>query len=157
MARGDFLSVPEVAEILGITRQAVLKRIRTGKLEATKVGRNYVVPAITVHRGGDDTDPMLVEIVRRLVEAYRPDRVYLFGSSVRGDRSAWSDYDLLLVVPDDATDDRVRARRAYEALWGLDAAVDVLVWRQSAFDRRAQVPTSLPATVLREGVRLRVA
>lgn len=142
--------------MLGITRQAVLKRIRAGTLEATKVGRNYVVPAAAIGRDHDG-DPVLTEIVRRLVAAYRPDRVYLFGSSARGDRSPGSDYDLLLVVPDDATDDRVRARRAYEALWGLDAAVDVIVWRRGEFDRRAQVPTSLPATVLREGVRLRVA
>ena len=119
MSRTDFLSVPEVAEILGITRQAVLKRIRAGSLEASKVGRNYIVPAAAIPRD-HGSDPILAEIVQRLVAAYRPERVYLFGSSARGDRSPGSDYDLLLVVPDDATDDRLRARHAYEALWGLE-------------------------------------
>jgi excisionase family DNA binding protein len=155
MARRELLSVPEVAVILGITRQAVLKRIRTGRLEATKIGRNYVVPASALLRDPGDADPVLSEVVSRLAEAYRPERMYLFGSSARGGRSFDGDYDLLLVVPDDASDERLRARLAYEALWGLDAAVDVLVWRRSAFDRRARVPTSLPATVLREGILLR--
>ena len=29
--------------------------------------------------------PVLAEIVRRLAEAYRPERIYLFGSTARGD------------------------------------------------------------------------
>ncbi|MBI4705011.1 MAG: nucleotidyltransferase domain-containing protein [Deltaproteobacteria bacterium] len=38
------------------------------------------------------------EIVRRLVAAYAPERVYLFGSRARGEPMAGSDYDLLVVV-----------------------------------------------------------
>src|ERR1035437_6275956 len=30
-------------------------------------------------------DPLLGEIVRRLIDAYRPERIYLFGSTARGD------------------------------------------------------------------------
>lgn len=54
--------------------------------------------------GGDlaQSDPVLAEIVRRLVEAYQPERIYLFGSVARGDAGPNSDYDLLVVVPDDA-------------------------------------------------------
>ena len=37
------LSTSQVAEILGISRIAIHKKIKTGKLKATKVGRNYVV------------------------------------------------------------------------------------------------------------------
>ena len=48
------------------------------------------------------SDPLLAEIVRRLVEAYQPERIYLFGSKARGDAGADSDYDLMVVVPDDA-------------------------------------------------------
>ena len=44
-------------------------------------------------------DPILAEIVRRLVETYRPERVYLFGSHARGDAGPDSDYDLMVVVP----------------------------------------------------------
>ena len=38
-------------------------------------------------------DPVLPEVVRRLVEAYHPLRIYLFGSAARGDAGPDSDYD----------------------------------------------------------------
>jgi predicted nucleotidyltransferase len=44
-------------------------------------------------------DPMLAEIVRRLVEAYQPERIYLFGSLARGEGGPDSDYDLMVVFP----------------------------------------------------------
>ncbi len=102
-------------------------------------------------------DPALAEIVRRLVEAYSPERVYLFGSKARGDAGPDSDYDLLLVVPDDAPPERRASRLAYEVLWGAGAAADVILWTRTAFDRRARVPASLPATVLREGSLIHAA
>ena len=99
----------------------------------------------------------LAEVVRRLIEAYAPERVYLFGSSARGDAGPDSDYDLLLVVPDDAAPERKRSRLAYERLWGTGTAVDVLVWTRSSFDRRLHLPASLPATIIREGRLLHAA
>lgn len=42
------LSVTEAAEILGISRQAVLKRIAAGTLIATKVGTVYKIPRFAV-------------------------------------------------------------------------------------------------------------
>jgi len=101
--------------------------------------------------------PALSEIVRRLVEAYQPERIYLFGSVARGEAGADSDYDLLLVVPDDAPLSRRRSRLAYEVLWGSGAAADVLVWTASQFESRQHIPASLPATVLREGRLLHAA
>lgn len=96
-------------------------------------------------------DPVLTELVRRLRETYQPERVYLFGSRARGDVGPDSDYDLLLVVPDDAPPERRRAKLAYRALRGTGVAADVLVWTRSAFDARLSVVASLPATVAREG------
>ena len=95
--------------------------------------------------------PALAEVVRRLVEAYVPERIYLFGSWARGDETPDSDFDLLVVVADDAPPERQRSRLAYQVLRGTGAAADVLVWPRSQFERRARVRTSLPATVVREG------
>jgi len=36
-------STPEVAKILGISRIAVFKKIKSGKLEAVKVGKGYII------------------------------------------------------------------------------------------------------------------
>jgi predicted nucleotidyltransferase len=98
-----------------------------------------------------DQDPDLADVVRRLITAYRPERIYLFGSKARGDAGPDSDYDLLIVAPDDAPADRRDSKLAYEVLWGARAAVDVIVWQKSRFERRSRVVCSLPATVLREG------
>ena len=97
------------------------------------------------------TDPTLTELLRRLVPAYQPERVYLFGSRARGEAGPDSDYDLLLVVPDNAPPERRRSRLAYEVLRGTGVAADVLVWTREAFEARLGVVTSLPATVMREG------
>ena len=96
-------------------------------------------------------DPALAEAVRRLVEAYRPDRIYLFGSVARGDAGPDSDYDLLVVVPDDAPPERRRSRLAYQALRGTGTAADVVVCTRSYFEPRRTLKASLPGTVLREG------
>jgi predicted nucleotidyltransferase len=96
-------------------------------------------------------DPKLSEIVKRLVKTYQPLHIYLFGSSARGEAGPDSDYDLMLVVPDDASPERKRAKLAYDSLWGTGAAADIVVWTADRFIRRSSVVTSLPATVLREG------
>ena len=64
-------------------------------------------------------DPALAEIVRRLVAAFQPERAYQFGLVARGDDGPDSDYDLLLVVPDDAPPERKQSRTAYEVLRAL--------------------------------------
>ena len=90
------------------------------------------------------------EITRRLVEFYRPVRIYLFGSEARGESGPDSDLDFLVVVPDDAPKEQLRG--AYSLLRDMRAAVDVIPWRQTDFDgRAAYVRASLPATVIREG------
>lgn len=97
------------------------------------------------------SDPILTEIVRRLAAAYEPERIYLFGSVARGEAGPDSDYDLLVVVKDGASAERLRSRLGYEALRGTGVAADVVVWPAGLFERRARVVTSLPATVKREG------
>ena len=102
-------------------------------------------------------DPMLDEIVRRLIEAYQPERIYLFGSKARGDGGDDSDYDLMLVVPDDAPPQKHRSRLAYQVLRGTGRAADVLVCTRSFFDSRVHVRASLPATITSEGRLLHAA
>ena len=99
----------------------------------------------------ESLNPMLAEIVGRLVQTYQPERIYLFGSTARGNAQAHSDLDLLLIVPDEAPPERRRSRLAYQALRGTGAAVDVLVWTKRAFEERLHLKASLPSTVVREG------
>jgi predicted nucleotidyltransferase len=105
----------------------------------------------TVFRTPTASDPVLAEVVRRLLQAYRPECIYLFGSVARGEAGPDSDYDLLVVVPDDAPPERRRSRLAYEVLRGTGTAADVLVCTRSYFEQRRLLQASLPGTVLREG------
>jgi predicted nucleotidyltransferase len=94
----------------------------------------------------------ITEITRRLVEFYQPERVYLFGSTARGERTANSDLDFLVLIPDEAPVELLRGTGLSRVLAGIPLAVDVIPWRRSDFDgRAAHVVASLPATVVREG------
>ena len=102
-------------------------------------------------------DARLAEVVRRLVAALQPERIYWFGSRARGEATPESDYDVLVVVsrtPDAPYD---LERRAYSALVGLATPVDVVVMSRERFDRRHTVAAALPATVEREGKLLYVS
>ena len=115
---------------------------------------NIQSPTITVPSA---YDPMLAEVVRRLVEVYHPDRIFLFGSTARGEAGPDSDYDIMVVVPDHSTPEHLDCDLAYRALRGLRIAKDVLVWTRSEFDKRLHLKASLPATILREGKLLYAA
>jgi len=103
------------------------------------------------------SDPRLKEMVRRLEERLRPERIYLFGSRARGDAGPDSDYDLLVVVASSMLPGYKRDQEASRALRGVGAAKDVIVLTSDEFWRKASVVCSLPATVLREGTLLYVA
>ena len=149
------MTTSEAATLLGISRQAVLKRIESGTLPADRTGRNYRI--IRHDLSTRPSDPALAEITKRLVSVYSPDRIYLFGSVARGDAGPDSDYDLLVVVDDDAPAHLLRGRAGHAEIAGLGVAVDVFVRTRSYFDARAHLKASLPGTVLREGVLLYAA
>jgi predicted nucleotidyltransferase len=97
-------------------------------------------------------DSLLAEIVRRLVDTFHPERIYLFGSRARGEVGVDSDYDLMVVIRDeDVAPQTRRSKRAYEALRGTGVAADVLVWTLRSFESRLHIVASLPATIEREG------
>ncbi|MFA6435505.1 MAG: excisionase family DNA-binding protein [Elusimicrobiales bacterium] len=43
--KNEFLSLPEVASLMGISRIAVFKKVKKGRLPAIRIGRNWAVPA----------------------------------------------------------------------------------------------------------------
>lgn len=104
-----------------------------------------------------ERDPKLRDAVGRLAAAYRPERIYLFGSAAREEANADSDYDLLIVVPDDAPPERRDGGLAYRVLWGVGMPVDAVVCTSRWFHARTHLKASLPGTVVREGRLLHAA
>ncbi len=103
------------------------------------------------------SDLLLEEIVNRLIRAWRPERIYLFGSRARGQDGKDSDYDIMVVTSTADEPAYRRAQRAHSLLWDLGAAADILIWTREAFDRRVHLRASLPATIVREGKLLYAA
>ncbi len=104
-----------------------------------------------------DQDPVLAEIVRRLVQEFSPARIFLFGSRARGDAGPDSDYDVMVVVTGPSGPRYKLAQSAQRVLWGISIGADVLFLSLSEFDEGSTVKCSLPATVLREGKELYAA
>jgi HEPN domain-containing protein len=96
-------------------------------------------------------DPVIEEVTRRLVEVYHPERIYLYGSAARGDAGPDSDYDFLVIVPNEVSDDVLRGHRGYEAIHDLHLHAHVLVQRRDYFYGRLHLRASLPAAAMREG------
>jgi predicted nucleotidyltransferase len=109
--------------------------------------------------GADQTldDVRLAEAVRRLRDAYAPERIYLFGFRARGDAGRDSDYDLLIVVSDDTTPEARGSRLGHQALRGTGIAADVVVCTHDYFEARVHLRASLPGIVAREGRLLHAA
>jgi len=42
--KNDYITIPELARILGLSRVAVFKRVKKGSIKAFKIGRNYAIP-----------------------------------------------------------------------------------------------------------------
>lgn len=43
MVKKKYLTIPELAKLLGKSRVAVYKDVKSGKIAATRIGRNYVI------------------------------------------------------------------------------------------------------------------
>jgi uncharacterized protein len=97
-------------------------------------------------------DEAIREIVRKLVEYYHPERIYLFGSVARGEEGPDSDLDFCVVLPDDAPEELMRSGDIYAKIGSVGYSKDIVPWRSTDFDARAEhVVASLPATIKREG------
>lgn len=96
------------------------------------------------------TEPLLEEVVRRVLATGSPLRVVLFGSWARGDARPDSDLDLLIVEESDQPRYR-RAPRYLRALVGVFPAKDVVVWTPQEIEAWRAVPNAFITSALREG------
>ncbi len=70
------LSVGEAAKILGISRIAVFKKIKSGKIKAVKTGRNFVIQRNDLAEAlgesiGEDKKREIEKVVNRAVREYK--------------------------------------------------------------------------------------
>lgn len=70
-----YFSTIEVAKILGISREAVLKQVKVGKLKSERFGRNFMIPQSEVESLVDGVldegrKKEIQEAVKRVVKEY---------------------------------------------------------------------------------------
>lgn len=97
------------------------------------------------------TKAILEEIKNRLVTAYDPVAIYLFGSYAWGVPDDDSDLDILIVVEKSDEKSYKRPVRGYEALVGLGVSKDLIVHTKDEFDRSLANVHTLCAKVAKEG------
>jgi CRISPR-associated endonuclease/helicase Cas3 len=96
-------------------------------------------------------DPLVLEeIVRRVIEVARPDRIILFGSAARGEMGPDSDVDLL-VIRSGVEHRRRLAQDIYMNLSGVGVPVDVVVATPEDAERFGNRIGSVMMPALREG------
>ena len=96
-------------------------------------------------------DGLLDEIVARIVDGLRPERIYLFGSHACGTPHRHSDIDLLIVVSDtDRTSFSLYAQ-AERALRGMLAPVEMVICQRREWDHAQSALASLPSRVAASG------
>ena len=98
---------------------------------------------------------VIQEIVRRIVEHARPERIILFGSAARGEQGADSDIDLLIVKAN--VHRRRLAMDLYEVLADIGQPVDLIVATPEDIEKYGDSPALVLEPALREGKVLYVA
>lgn len=71
----EFLTTSEIATILGVSRIAVFKKIKSGKIKAKKYGRNYLIrredlPAILGKEISAEEKEDIGEAVDKVLDEY---------------------------------------------------------------------------------------
>ena len=94
------------------------------------------------------------EATRRLVEAYNPVAIYLFGSYAWGVPNEDSDLDLMVIL---SNEDKVvfsTYKIGNRALWNIGFSKDILVNNESDFQIWANHPSTLQHKIQKEGIKL---
>src|SRR5271154_653016 len=100
------------------------------------------------------TNDVIEEVKNRLVEAYHPVEIYLFGSYAWGTPDEDSDLDILIVV--EKTDEKryKRSYRASDALKGLRISKDILVLTKNEFEKANKDVTTLSYKIKNKGKKI---
>ncbi|GAG51297.1 unnamed protein product, partial [marine sediment metagenome] len=43
MKKGEYITIPQLANILGLSRVAVYKKVKKGQIKAVRIGRNFAI------------------------------------------------------------------------------------------------------------------
>ena len=91
------------------------------------------------------------KVVDRIIEIAHPKKVILFGSYINRTMEEVSDLDILVVERDDVENIHKESVRIREALEDIIMPMDILVVRESHFERSKDTPGLIYREALRTG------
>jgi len=97
-----------------------------------------------------DTNEVISQMVKRIVEEFHPEKVILFGSMARGEQTPDSDVDLPVIMPmvDDRRGLRIAMRRR---LSGMGLPKDIIVLTSDEFETKRVIPGTIAYPADEEG------
>ncbi len=99
---------------------------------------------------GIDLNREIESVTAQIVEKYNPEKIILFGSAVRGELSADSDVDILIIKKDTPLYGADRIRQL-SRLIERNIPIDFLVYRPEEFEKRIDMGDPFLKAIVREG------
>ena len=100
-----------------------------------------------------DLTKEIESITNQIVEKYRPEKIVLCGSTARGDLTADSDVDFLIVKKETPFYGADRIREL-SRLAERNIPIDFLIYRPEEFDKRLEMGDPFLKAILKEGTVL---
>ncbi len=102
-------------------------------------------------RGSSIDLGIIAGLLDRIIHAWQPVSIRLFGSHARGEAAAASDWDLLVVVPD-GTPDVDDPLAGWRLKKDFEVPSDVLLCRSSEFEEDRDTPNTIAFEAAHAGV-----
>ena len=99
---------------------------------------------------GITTDEAIAVMVERIADRFKPEKIILFGSQVRGDTGPDSDIDLLVILPV-CEDRRATTISIMKSLADLPVGKDIVVTTPEELETRGKLASTILCPALREG------
>jgi len=96
-------------------------------------------------------DKIIAEITKRIVNKFKPESIYLFGSHVWGNPDKNSDLDFLIIVKESSLTPVKRATLAYQCLRDIPYPLDIVVKTYKEVEKFSNVCSALEYKILNQG------
>lgn len=92
-------------------------------------------------------------VLSRLIEEYKPEAIFIFGSHAWGQPNPDSDLDLLVILSQSDEKPYKRVIRGLKVLRGLNISKDLLVYTRDEFEEMRRNKGSLCYKIMHEGIK----
>ena len=97
------------------------------------------------------------DIIKRLIDLYKPNEIFLYGSYAWGKPTADSDIDLFIVLNHSDKSQAERIRDGLRLLKDIKLPLDLLVLTENEIEERKKHPSTLVFKIINEGRKLYAA